>query len=70
MDNQNMLAMMMGGGGGFGFGGGPPKLMLFEKQKQGGWSEEDEIEAGEVIILRGWKREDVSDMLMTLLPNA
>ncbi len=72
MDNQNnMMAMIMGGGGGgFGFGGGPPKLMLFEKQKQGGWSEEDEMEAGEVISLRGWKREDVSDMLMTLLPNA
>ncbi len=70
MDNQNMMAMMMGGRGGFGFGGGPPKLMFFEKQKQGGWSEEDEMEAGEVITLRGWKREDVNDMLMTLLPNA
>jgi hypothetical protein len=72
MDNQNnmMATMMMMGGGGFGFGGGPPKLMLFEKQKQGGWSEEDEMEAGEVISLRGWKREDVNDMLMTLLPNA
>jgi len=70
MDSQNMMAMMMGGRGGFGFGGGPPKLMFFEKQKQGGWSEEDEAEAGEVITLRGWKREDVNDMLMTLLPNA
>lgn len=69
MDNKNdVMAMMMGGG--FGFGGGPPKLMLFEKQKQGGWTEEDEMEAGEVIPLRGWKREDVNDMLMTLLPNA
>ena len=65
----NMM-MMYGGGGLFGGGGGPPKLMLFGKQKQGGWSPEDEDEAGEVINLRGWKREDVKDMLMTLLPNA
>lgn len=64
----NMM-MMYGGGGLFG-GGGPPKLLLFGKQKQGGWSPEDEDEAGEVINLRGWKREDVKDMLMTLLPNA
>ena len=64
------MMMMYGGGGLFGGGGGPPKLLLFGKQKQGGWSPEDEDEAGEVINLRGWKREDVKDMLMTLLPNA
>jgi hypothetical protein len=64
----NMM-MMYGGGGLFG-GGGPPKLLLFGKQKKGGWSPEDEDEAEEVINLRGWKREDVKDMLMTLLPNA
>jgi hypothetical protein len=62
--------MMMMYGGLFGGGGGPPKLLLFEKQKKGGWSSEDEDEAEEVINLRGWKREDVKDMLMTLLPNA
>jgi hypothetical protein len=61
--------MMMYGGGLFG-GGGGPKLLLFGKQKKGGWSSEDEDEAEEVINLRGWKREDVKDMLMTLLPNA
>ena len=66
--DMNML-MMMGGIGGGGFGGGSaPKLMLFEKQKK--WTEEDEEEAGEVINLRGWKREDVKDMLLTLLPNS
>lgn len=63
-------AMMMYGMLGGGFGGGPPKLMLFRKQKKGGWSPEDEEEAGEVFNLRGWKREDVKDMLMTLLPNS
>jgi hypothetical protein len=62
--------MMMMYGGLFGGGGGPPKLLLFGKQKKGGWSSEDEDEAEEVINLRGWKREDVKDMLMTLLPNA
>ncbi|KAL7471087.1 hypothetical protein ACHAXS_011378 [Conticribra weissflogii] len=72
MDAEMMRMMMMGvmmGGGGF---GGPPKLMLFEKKKKGGagWTEEDEEEAGEVISLRGWKREDIKDMLMTLLPSA
>ncbi|KAL9190894.1 hypothetical protein ACHAXT_000600 [Thalassiosira profunda] len=63
----NDMMMMMMGMGGF---GGPPKLMFFEKQKKGGWKEEDEGDAGEVIDLRGWKREDVKDMLLTLLPNA
>ena len=65
--DMNML-MMMGGFSGGGFGGSAPKLMLFEKQKK--WTEEDEDEAGEVINLRGWKREDVKDMLLTLLPNS
>ncbi|KAL7528204.1 hypothetical protein ACHAXR_005088 [Thalassiosira sp. AJA248-18] len=66
-DSQMMMMMGLMGG----FGGGPPKLMFFEKPKKGGWSEEDEEEAGEVITLRNnWKREDVKDMLMTLLPNA
>lgn len=61
--------MQIVGGNGF---GGAPKLLLFEKRKAGGglWSEEDEDEAGDVIALRGWKREDLKDMLMTLLPNA
>ena len=72
MDAEMMRMMMMGGmmgGGGF---GGPPKLMLFEEKKKGGsgWGEEDEADAGEVIPLRGWKREDIKDMLLTLLPNA
>ena len=65
----NMLRqlMMMGGGGPLGGlgGGGPPKLLLFEKAKKGGdekWTENDEDEAGEVINLRGWKREDLKDM--------
>lgn len=70
MMDMNMLMGLMGGGGG-GFGSGPPKLMFFENRKKGGkWTEEDEDEAGEVIVLRGWKREDVKDMLLTLLPNA
>ena len=68
MMDMNMLMGLMGGGG---FGSGPPKLMFFENRKKGGrWTEEDEDEAGEVIVLRGWKREDVKDMLLTLLPNA
>lgn len=56
----------MGGMGGFG-GGTVPKLFFFEKDKPGGYSEEDEDEASEVIPLRGWKREDLKDMLTTLL---
>eukprot|EP00956_Cyclotella_meneghiniana_P009144 scaffold12533_cov65-Cyclotella_meneghiniana.AAC.11 len=66
--DANMLRqlMMMGGGGGpFGGlgGGGPPKLLLFENAKKGGgWTENDEDKAGEVINLRGWKREDLKDM--------
>ena len=66
--SMDMMMMM-----GMGMMGGlrePPKLMLFEKQQKGGWREEDEEEAGEVINLRGWKREDIKDMLLTLLPNA
>ena len=70
MDGQNNMMAIMGMMGRGGFGGGPPKLLFFEKYKQGGYKEEDEMEAGEIITLRGWKREDVNDMLMTLLPNA
>jgi hypothetical protein len=71
LDGNMMQMMMMMGGGQFRGFGGPPKLMLFENGKKGGqWSEDDEKEAGEVITLRGWKREDLKDMLMTLLPNA
>mmetsp|Transcript_13557 Transcript_13557/g.23082 ORF Transcript_13557/g.23082 Transcript_13557/m.23082 type:complete len:216 (+) Transcript_13557:138-785(+) len=69
-DAGGQYDMMMGMMGMMGGGGGPPKLMFFEKQKRGGWTEEDADEAGEVINLRGWKREDVKDMLMTLLPNS
>ena len=68
MDSEMMMQMMMMGimsGGSFG-----PKVMFFDKHKKGGWSEEDEEEAVEVIKLRGWKREDLKDMLMTLLPSA
>jgi hypothetical protein len=64
--------MMMGVGGQFQLGG-VPKLLLFENAKKDTgkrWTEDDENEAGEVITLRGWKREDLKDMLMTLLPNA
>ena len=50
-----------------GFGGTVPKLLFFEKGRSGGYSEEDEDEASEVIPLRGWKRDDLKDMLMTLL---
>eukprot|EP00984_Skeletonema_dohrnii_P018201 scaffold8443_cov86-Skeletonema_dohrnii-CCMP3373.AAC.2 len=64
---MRMQMMMMGIMNG---GGGQPKLMLFDKHKKGGWSEEDEEEAVEIIKLRGWKREDLKDMLMTLLPSA
>ena len=63
-NNIDMYSLMMGG---VGFGGGPPKLMFFEQSKKEGYNEE---EAGEVINLRGWKREDISNMLLTLLPNA
>ena len=70
LDNANMLRQLMMGQF-YGLGGGqPPRLLFFEKAKKGGWTEEDESEAGEVITLRGWKREDLKDMLMTLLPNA
>ncbi|KAL7552798.1 hypothetical protein ACHAWF_016056 [Thalassiosira exigua] len=65
-DSYQMMMMMGIGGGGLSV----PKLMLFEKRKKGGWTEEDEEEAGEVINLRNWKREDIKDMLLTLLPNA
>jgi len=63
-DSPNIdMYMMMGG-----FGGGePPKLMFFEQSKKEGYNEED---AGEIINLRGWKRDDIRDMLLTLLPNA
>ena len=54
---------MMGGG----YGGVGPQLMFFEQSKKEGYTEE---EAGEIINLRGWKREDLRDMLLTLLPNA
>ncbi|KAL3823690.1 hypothetical protein ACHAXA_007261 [Cyclostephanos tholiformis] len=69
VDGMMMFYGMMGGGGGFG-GGGPPRLLLFGRQKRGGWTAEDEEEAVETINLRGWKREDVRDMLMTLLPSS
>ena len=70
LDTNMMMQLMMGHMHGY---GGVPKLLLFEnaKKKDGKkWSEHDENEAGEVITLRGWKREDLKDMLMTLLPNA
>jgi hypothetical protein len=68
MDYETMMQMMMMGV--LSGGAGQPKLMFFDKQKKGGWSEDDEDEAVEVIKLRGWKREDLKDMLMTLLPSA
>ena len=68
MDYETMMQMMMMGV--MSGGAGQPKLMFFDKHKKGGWSEEDEDEAVEVIKLRGWKREDLKDMLMTLLPSA
>ena len=61
-----MMGLMSGGAA----APGQPKLMFFDKHKKGGWSEDDEEEAVEVIKLRGWKREDLRDMLMTLLPSA
>lgn len=72
LDADTMRMLMMMGGGLQGLGG-PPKLMLFDNQTKGkgeAWSEEDESEAVEVIKLKGWKREDLKDMLLTLLPNA
>jgi hypothetical protein len=68
--DANILRQMMMMGQFHGLGGSAPKLLLFESAKKGGWSEDDESEAGEVITLRGWKREDLKDMLLTLLPNA
>lgn len=74
LDADIMRQLMMMGGQFAGLGGGAPKLLLFENAKKGGagkgWTEDDEDQAGEVITLRGWKREDLKDMLMTLLPNA
>lgn len=67
MDSGMMMQMMMMG---VMSGGEQPKLMFFDKHKKGGWSEDDEAEAVEIIKLRGWKREDLKDMLMTLLPSA
>ncbi len=71
LDGIMRMYGMMGGGFGGG-GGGPPRLLLFGRQKGGGagWTPEDEEEAEEIINLRGWKREDVRDMLMTLLPSS
>ena len=69
MDYEIMMQMMMMGIMSSG-GAGQPKLMFFDKNKKGGWSEDDEEEAVEIIKLRGWKREDLKDMLMTLLPSA
>ena len=60
--NIDMYTLMMGGG----YGGAGPQLMFFEQKKEG-YNEE---EAGEIINLRGWKREHIRDMLLTLLPNA
>jgi hypothetical protein len=69
MNNEMMMQLMMMGimSGG---GESQPKLLFFDKHKKGGWSEDDEEEAVEIIKLRGWKREDLKDMLMTLLPSA
>ncbi|EJK61153.1 hypothetical protein THAOC_18402, partial [Thalassiosira oceanica] len=64
LDDSMMEFAFFGMGG---FGGAVPKLMFFEQGKSGGYSEEDEDEASEVIPLRGWKREDLKDMLTTLL---
>ena len=68
MDSEMMMQMMMMGmmSGDV----GQPRLMLFDKHKKGGQSEDDEEDAAEIIKLRGWKREDLKDMLMTLLPSA
>mmetsp|Transcript_9664 Transcript_9664/g.13810 ORF Transcript_9664/g.13810 Transcript_9664/m.13810 type:complete len:208 (+) Transcript_9664:54-677(+) len=68
IDSEMMMQMMMMGI--MNGGGDQPKLMFFDKHKKGGWSEDDEEEAVEVLKLRGWKREDLKDMLMTLLPSA
>jgi hypothetical protein len=68
--DASILRQMMVMGQFHGLGGSAPKLLLFESVKKGGWTEDDEDEAGEVITLRGWKREDLKDMLLTLLPNA
>ena len=57
-----MYTLMMGGD----YGGAGPQLMFFEQSKKEGYNEE----AGEIINLRGWKREDIKDILLTLLPNA
>ena len=66
MQNDNLnIDMYMIMGGGF---GGTPKLMFFEQSKKEGWTADDEAEA-EIINLRGWKREDMKDMIITLLPN-
>lgn len=64
LDDSMMEFAFFGMGG---FGGAVPELMFFEQGKSGGYSEEDEDEASEVIPLRGWKREDLKDMLTTLL---
>lgn len=68
MNNEMMMQLMMMGI--MSGGGEQPKLILFDKHKKGGWTEDDEEEAVEIIKLRGWKREDLKDMLMTLLPSA
>jgi len=61
--NIDMYTFMMGGG----YGGAGPQLMFFEQSKKEGYKED---EAGEIINLRGWKREDLRNMILTLLPNA
>ena len=62
--NIDMYSLMMGG---VGLGGTGPQLMFFEQSKKEVYNED---EAGEIINLRGWKRDDIRDMLLTLLPNA
>ena len=62
-NNIDMYSIMMGGG----YGGAGPQLMFFEQSKKEVYNEE---QAGEIINLRGWKREHIRDMLLTLLPNA
>jgi len=65
-NNIDMYSLMMGGG----YGGAGPQLMFFEQSKKEWTTYNEEEQAGEIINLRGWKREDLRNMILTLLPNA
>lgn len=62
---MNMDLMMMMGGGGMMRRQKPPRIYFFRNRGDGRVKTAD---ADETVTLNGWKREDITDMLMTVLP--